>query len=363
MTAQLTLQIELQLEDFKLNLHETLTFDTVLGVFGPSGSGKTTLLRCLAGLEKTVSGVIYFNGDVWQKSEEHYFKPAHRRGIGYVFQDARLLPNLTVMGNLKFAAKRSCKIGPEFDEGDIVSTLSLAPLLSRMPDTLSGGERQRVAIARALMSRPRLLLMDEPLAATDIQRRTETLSFLRTVIDTYRLPIIYVSHSLDELAAVSDSLLVLYEGERTAFGQAKEIIDGLSSIEASAVEEVDSFIRATLVSHEDDLYLSHLDFGGQFLAVPRFDGSIGDVITLKIDALDVALAIGEPSGLSIRNVLKGNVEKIREIPGEPFVDILVCVGQHQRILARITRLSSLELELMIGCSVWVLIRTVLVVTI
>lgn len=198
---------------FRLDVDLTLPGRGVTALFGHSGSGKTTLLRCIAGLERSPQGFLSFKGEVWQDAAT--WLPTYRRPLGYVFQEASLFPHLTVMGNLRYGLRR-VTAGQRAHLEQAIELLGIAPLLKRRPDRLSGGERQRVGIARALAVNPRVLLMDEPLAALDHQRKQEILPYLERLHDTLAIPVLYVSHSPDEVARLADHLVVMEDGQALA---------------------------------------------------------------------------------------------------------------------------------------------------
>ena len=361
MRTTLDLSFCLTLNDFELQLRESFELVGVLGVLGPSGSGKTSLLRTVAGLETSAQGKILLDGTIWQDSSQGVFVPPYQRGVGYVFQDARLIPNLTVAGNLEFAAKRAAASRTSVDANAVIDTLGLRQLLHRKPDRLSGGEQQRVAIARALVTCPRLLLMDEPLAASDLERRSELLPFLHSVIQRFELTTIYVSHSLNELATLAETLLVMRGGERVALGKTQAVMSQLDLGEVSSAEDAGSVLMAEVTGHNPELHISHVTFAGQPLFVPLVQTPVASTVTLHIHARDVALATEEPRGLSIRNILQGTITAIKIEEDGPSVDVVVAVGG-QSIRARITRASLLDLALDVSKSVYVLIKTASVET-
>ena len=361
MTGHLQASIDLHLGEFELRLDGAFDLSGVLGVLGPSGSGKTSMLRVLAGLERGAQGRVVFDQQTWQDTDERVFLAPHQRQIGYVFQDARLLPHLTVAGNLEFAAKRATGAVAVSDRDAIIDILDLSKLLQRKPERLSGGEQQRVAVARALMTNPRMLLMDEPLAATDLERRAELLPFFRSVIERFNIPTVYVSHSLNELATLAKTLLVIRQGRLAALGPTRDIMQRLDLGEVSGAEEAGAVITAEIVGHDSELHITQLRFGEHLLTVPRIDGHHGKPIALRIHARDVALATEEPRGLSIRNVLPGRVMAIREEVAGPAADIVVSIGD-QVIRARITRASARALALAVETPVYVLIKAASVET-
>ena len=220
----LRLKVGLTLEGFSLDIDDELSLAGITVLFGPSGSGKTTLLRIIAGLEPAARGHVEFAGECWQDSAGS-FVTAHRREVGMVFQDARLFPHLSVAGNLAYADKRSQHVDTAVSRQQVVEALDLGALLGRRPRSLSGGERQRVAIARAVLSRPRVMLMDEPLGALDLKRKAEILPLIERLPDAFGIPVVYVTHSIEEVARLADRLFVLSEGRKVAAGPMQEVLE------------------------------------------------------------------------------------------------------------------------------------------
>lgn len=350
----LRIDLEKSLGDFSLAITEQVNIGTVLGVLGHNGAGKTTLLRLLAGLDRIERGVIEFGGSTWLNTSRSIFVPPHKRRIGMVFQDARLFPHLTVAGNLNFAADRA--VGQLLPPAEIIKTLGLEDLLPRRPAGLSGGERQRVALARALMSGPQLLLLDEPLSAADMGYRVELLPYLRQVIDRFKIPTLYVAHTLDELTQLADQLLVLRGGRCAALGSVTEVLAQLDLPEVAGREAASSVITAQVTSHDLDYQLTCLEFGGQSLSLSGLVGSPGSSVRIRIFATDVAIALKKPEAISIRNVLPAVVSDIRIDSESPFADLLIAVGG-QRLRVRMTRASLKTLNLKKSQQVFALLKT------
>ncbi|MEQ9060654.1 MAG: molybdenum ABC transporter ATP-binding protein [Gammaproteobacteria bacterium] len=353
----LVIDVELARADFTLAAEVTLAPHGITAVFGHSGAGKSTLLRTLAGLERAARGRIIYRGEVWQDSAAGIGVPPHRRGIGYVFQDAQLLAFLDVRGNLGYAARRAPPTanGPAFD--DVVAAFDLAALLGRPVRVLSGGERQRVAIARALLTRPRLLLMDEPLSANDIGRKADLLPYVRELPRRFGVPVIYVSHAMDEVAYIADRLLVLGAGRVLAHGPLDTVLERLDLGPATGRFEAGTVLNGRVVRHDDAFQLTVVALGRQTMVIPRVTAAAGDAIKLRVRARDVALAIERPRGISIRNVLDGTLIDIVEEPATAYAEVLVDVGA-AHVRARLTRAAAAELALVRGCAVFALIKSV-----
>lgn len=347
MSADLVLDLAHRRGDFALELDASIPAAGVTGIFGPSGAGKTTLLRLIAGFDHPDRGRIVFAGEDWTG------QPPSRRPVGTVFQSPRLFPHLSVRGNLDYAVKRAAAGGPAF--ADAVEALDLAPLLDRRIQTLSGGEAQRVALGRALMTAPRLLLLDEPLAALDADRKAAILPYLGSALKRFAIPALYVSHSIDEMVRLADRIMALREGRVAAFGSAGAVIEGLDPAPGEGFEA--GVIVEAIVADTANAYgLAGLDLAGQDLTVPGLDGvSEGAAVRLRIRARDVAIATQRPEGLSIRNVIEATLIERRD-RGVHADLLLDAGGPHLR--ARITRESADALGLVEGQTVFALIKTV-----
>lgn len=348
----------MRLGDFALEVAGEIDTGRVTAIFGPSGSGKSTLLRTLAGLERGATGNLSLGGEVWLDSARGLDLPAHRRPVGYMFQEARLFPHLNGEGNLRYAAKRARRERQAVTFDEVVEALDLEPLLPRRTSSLSGGERQRVALGRTLLAQPRLLLLDEPMSALDAPRKMEILPYLEGLHPRFGIPTLYVSHSVDEVTLLADRILVLAGGRVKAKGRTAEILERLDLGSLTDRGGSATVVEARVVRHDPEYHLTWLDLGGQTLVVPRRDQfAEGEQACLVIRARDVSLATCRPQGVSIQNVLAGRVCEVREDAGSALAEVVVDLGEH-RILARLTRLSLHELGLAIGCPVFALLKTV-----
>lgn len=355
---RLSVRVALDFGDFRLDVEHAFALDGITAVFGPSGCGKTTLLRVVAGLERRARGRIACADTVWQ-DEGGVFVPPHRRGVGLVFQDARLFPHLRVRGNLRYAERRARHAPGAIDPASVVRALDLDPLLDRRPASLSAGERQRVAIGRTLLARPRLLLMDEPLASLDVGRKADILPYVVRLPRVFGVPVLYVTHSIDEVTRLADRMLVLDAGHEVAEGDVADVLARLDLGAATGRFEASTLLEATVVSHDAHYHLTRLDLGGQTLVMPEGDFVPGEVVRLRLRARDVALATRRPEQVSIRNVLAGHVAEIRAEPGTAFAETSVDVGG-TRLRARITRESADALSLAPGVPVFALIKSIAV---
>jgi len=340
---------------FNLDVDLALPGRGVTALFGHSGSGKTTLLRVLAGLERVAGARVALGNEVWQDDARKVFVPTHERGIGYVFQEASLFPHLSVRANLEFGRKRLKPAEHRFDLLAVAELLGIERLLDASPATLSGGERQRAAIARTLLASPRLLLMDEPLAALDMRRKLEILPYLERLHDELALPVVYVSHAADEVARLADHLVVLEEGRVLASGPLAATLARLD-LAANFQDDAGVMIETTLQAHDDD-GLSHLAFAGGVLLVVQRNAAVGTRVRCRIHARDVSLALERPRGSSITNILPARVDAVGPsgTPGQVLVRLLV---GDTALLARITERSRRELAIAPGSAVWAQVKAV-----
>jgi molybdate transport system ATP-binding protein len=338
---------------FALDVDLNLPMRGVTALFGPSGSGKTTLLRLLAGLERAAEGRVHVGDVVWQDAT--HFLPAHRRPIGYVFQDARLFPHLTVRQNLAYGLRRA---GSAEDLQAMAARLGIEPLLDRKPLRLSGGEAQRVAIARALLTQPRVLLMDEPLAALDAARRAEILPYLERLHVEAEIPVIYVSHSFDEVARLADHLVLLDAGRVIAAGALHELTARLDLPLAQAAE-AEAVIEARVVAHDPEFHLTRLAFAGGELQLPYHAAAMGQAVRVGIRARDVSITLEAQQGTSILNILPATIVAMAAA-GPAQVVLRLQVGE-AFLLARVTRKSAQTLGLTLGRSVFAQIKSVAIV--
>jgi len=350
----MSLQIQLALKraGFSLEVKLQLPARGVTALFGPSGCGKTTLLRCIAGLERA-TGSLIINDEVWQDATQ--FIPTHQRAIGYVFQEASLFPHLSVRGNLQYGMRRiaghnKVAIDP------IIDLLGLRALLDRKPDGLSGGERQRVAIARALAVDPRLLLMDEPLAALDLKRKQEILPYLDKLQATLEIPVLYVTHSPDEVVRLAHHLVVMEAGQVMASGDLAATLSQLD-IPVRLGDEPGVVIESVVGSIEPAWHLARLDFDGGSVWIRDPGLSVGASARVRILAGDVSLAREQPGKSSIQNVLTGRIDGIRDDDQPGLALVRISIGR-TALLARITQRAVSTLALKAGDEVWAQVKSV-----
>ena len=306
--------------DFALDVAFEAHNTGITALFGPSGAGKTTIIRALAGLIRPEHGRIAVNGRVLSDSNVGIWVPAHARRTGYVFQDGRLFPHLTVEANLRFGWRRAAIVLPEKDVSRITAMLGLEPLLGRKPAQLSGGERSRVAIGRALLAAPEFLLLDEPLAALDVERKQEIFPYLERLRDEQRLPIVYVSHSLHEVARLADTIVLLRAGRVLASGPLFDLLTDLEFGELAGANPYGTVLQAKVERHLVEDGLSLLAFAGGELAVATLSRPAGSRLRMHIRAEDIILARERPRAISANNILPVTIAAVRESPPQ-HVDV------------------------------------------
>jgi molybdate transport system ATP-binding protein len=348
-------RIRIDRGDFLLDVDLHLPQRGISALFGHSGSGKTTILRAIAGLERAPGGHVALGGDVWQDDASGVFVPVHQRPLGYVFQEASLFAHLDVRANLEFGYRRVPRAERRFALAPVAELLGIGHLLERRPAGRSGGERQRVAIARALLASPRLLLMDEPLAALDLRRKLEILPYLERLHDELAIPILYVSHAPDEVARLADHLVLLDAGRVVASGPLGETLARVDLPPVFA-DDAGVVLDTVLAGHEPDA-LSRLDFADGTLYVGQRGEAPGTRLRCRIHARDVSLALTRPQGTSIVNLLPATVTAVTatDKPGHVLVQLRVGASP---LLARITERSRRELAIAPGRAVWAQVKGV-----
>ncbi|MGC2415060.1 MAG: molybdenum ABC transporter ATP-binding protein [Stellaceae bacterium] len=325
-------------------------------LFGRSGAGKTTLINAIAGLLYPARGHIVVDGEILTDTEHGIFVPARRRRIGYVFQEGRLFPHLSVRQNLLYGRWFAPKGGRTGDLEQIVDLLGVGALLDRRPANLSGGEKQRVAIGRALLARPRLLVMDEPLASLDEARKTEILPYIERLRDEGGVPIVYVSHQVAEVARLATTLVVLNAGRVAAIGPTASIMGRIDLFPLTGRAEAGAILATRVAGHDPAFGLTTLRAAAGDLRVPYLDLPVGAALRVRIRARDVMIAIQPPEGLSALNVLPGTVVEIGRADG-PIVEMrLNCAGE--ALVARLTRRSVETLGLAPGRPVYAVIKSI-----
>lgn len=325
----------------------------VTALFGPSGAGKTTAIKVMAGLLTPETGWVTLGDRVLFDSNAGTNVPPHKRRMGYVFQDGRLFPHLNVLQNLRFGASFSDR-KPPLSETLLVDLLGLPDLLTRRPATLSGGETQRVALARALLSAPDMLLMDEPLAALDGPRKDDILPYIDRLKSETRIPILYVTHSVEEMARLADRIVLLRDGEVLQQGRVFDVLSDPEAMPMIGVREAGAILQAKVASHAAD-GLATLQLEGGSLELPGVEAAVGDIIRLRILARDVILATERPTGLSARNILPVEIIALHTGRG-PGTAVVLQIGE-QRLLARVTDRSVQEMALRPGKQVFAVLKS------
>ncbi|MCY4304672.1 MAG: molybdenum ABC transporter ATP-binding protein [Aestuariivita sp.] len=339
---------------FKLDI-EFSASQGITVLFGQSGTGKTTVINSIAGLFRPQKSNIQLNEELLQSSHSGKFIPAHKRRLGYVFQEGRLFPHLTIQQNLEYGlriAPNNAK-GPNTEE--IAELLGIKFLFKRYPRTLSGGEKQRVAIGRALLSRPKMLLMDEPLASLDDSRKAEILPYLEQLRDQFALPILYVSHSVSEVARLATTIVVLESGKTVCSGPANMILSNPNLVHQIGIRNAGALISARVIAHHLD-GVSELETSGGHLFIPLVNTNVGSLTRIRILAQDIILSRDFPLKISALNVLPVQVSAVRKGTGPGFFVQIKSGTDH--LLARVTQRSARNLEIEIGKKFYAIIKTV-----
>ena len=345
------------LGSFSLDVTLDLPSRGVTAIFGSSGSGKTTLLRSIAGLEHVRGGYLSVNGEVWQDDSRSVFMPVYQRPLGYVFQEASLFSHLTVQRNLDYGRRRVPADAHRVPLDPIIALLGIEDLLQRQSDTLSGGERQRVAIARALATSPQLLLMDEPLASLDGQRKADILPYLERLVAELDIPVLYVSHAPDEVARLADHLVLLDAGRVLAAGPTRELLTRLD-LPLAHGDSAAAIIDALVTRVETAYHLSHAEFAGGSISLLSPSLKVGQRVRVRIQARDVSITLERQQGTSVQNIFAVTVASLS--PDSPGQIMLGLDANGSTLLARITRKSADALGLVPGSQVFAQIKGVAV---
>ncbi|HEX4550577.1 molybdenum ABC transporter ATP-binding protein [Pseudomonas sp.] len=353
-------RLKITYSGFSLDVDLHLPGRGVTALFGHSGSGKTTCLRCIAGLERAEHGFIQINDEVWQDSQNGVFVPPHKRALGYVFQEASLFPHLSVLANLQFGLKRIPKAQRRVDMAQATELLGIGHLLARHPQHLSGGERQRIGIARALLTSPKLLLMDEPLAALDSQRKSEILPYLQRLHDELDIPVLYVSHAQDEVARLADHLVLLSKGKALASGPIGETLARLD-LPMAMGDDAGVVIEGQVSAYDGEYQLLTLQLPATDLSirVTHEPMAVGQPLRCKVQARDISLTLQSNEVSSILNRLPVTVISEQTADNTAHVLIRLDAGGTP-LLARITRFSRDQLGVHPGQQLWAQIKAVAV---
>ena len=374
----ITARLRLARPSFTLDVDLQLPGQGVTALFGPSGCGKTTVLRALAGLERA-SGRVALGDSVWQDDERQQFLPSHQRPLGYVIQEAALFPHLSVRANVDYGRRRSGAGAQGFALDSVVDLLGIGALMDRRPATLSGGERQRVAIARALATAPRLLLMDEPLAALDAARKAEILPYLERLQRSLRMPIVYVTHALDEVARLADHLVLMDAGQVRAAGPLVALM-ARADLPLARLDEAGVVLHARVLAHDSAYGLTQVSFDGGSLWVGQSGIAPGEAVRARVLARDVSVARQRPQETSVLNILPVVLDSIHAEHSTAVLRLRLRLGEPatsdtagsagaagaadstgntpQWLLARITRRSAELLALQPGDALFAQVKSV-----
>lgn len=347
-----------QLGDFSLETRFETETTGITALFGRSGAGKTSIVNMLAGLLRPDSGRIEVENRVLFDSATGINVAPEKRRLGYVFQESRLFPHYSVRRNLEYGMRRIPPSERRIAFDDVIDVLGIAALLERRPAALSGGERQRVAVGRALLASPKLLLMDEPLASLDAARKQEILPFIERLRDQFVVPIVYVSHAMDEIIRLADTLVLVDGGQVAAVGPVEDLTSRLDLRPLTGRYEAGSVIAATVADHDDDFNLTELSFAGGTFRLPRIDNPVGSSVRVRIRARDVSLSLSNPQGVSELNIFKGRIMEIDQSAARSQstqIDIRVDIGVP--LWVRITRRALHDLGLQDGSEVYTLVKS------
>lgn len=347
-------KLRLPLAAFELQLDLTWPGHGVTVLWGASGAGKTSVLRAIAGLTRPVDGRIEVAGQCWQDSQAGLWVPPHRRRAGMVFQEASLFEHLDVRGNLEFGLKRSGTPWRALDAA--IELLGIGSLFDRRVDTLSGGERQRVALARALSTSPRVLLLDEPLASLDAPRKREVLPYLQSVCAQLKIPVVYVTHAMDEMVRLADHVVVMQAGRATAHGPAREVFDLIAAQGWGLDDEPSTVLEGQVVEVEARWHLWRVQAQGLDVWIPQEGSAPGERVRLRITARDVSVTLDPPQGSSIQNRWPAVVQQIMPA-GHPSQVLVQLQCAQATLWARITARAAHQLKLCAGTGVWVQVKS------
>jgi molybdate transport system ATP-binding protein len=353
----LRLSVVKRWKGFKLRVQLDAPTPGVVALFGRSGCGKTTLINIISGLLQPDEGRVELDGIVLTDTHERVRVPVERRRVGYVFQDARLFPHLGVLGNLRYGLRRTQTGSRSIGLDEVLALLGLEPLLERRPYQLSGGERQRVALGRALLSQPRLLLLDEPLSALDAARREEVLPYLETLRDKLSIPMVFVSHQLDEVLRLATHVALMEAGEIVASGSLSDISVRPELRAIVGPEAVGSILDGVVTRIDAAHGMADVQIGRGILHISVPAARVGGRMRIQLLARDIILATEPPRALSVRNALEGVIAELAEDVGHARL-VKVDIGAGAAILARVTRHAAEALGLRAGMTVWVLVKAV-----
>ncbi len=348
------IHVHYQRQNFALDVEMTLQDQGVTGIYGPSGAGKSTLLSVIAGLIQPVSGRLMLDRQVLFDSEKCINVPVHKRRIGIVFQDSRLFPHLNVRDNLNYGFNCLAKKEQRLEFSKIVDLLEVGHLLTQKPHQLSGGEKQRVALGRALLTSPRLLLLDEPLASLDVRLKHQILPFLRRVKDEINIPMIYVSHAIDEILYLTSQIAMLDRGKLLAVGKFQEVIHDEQVLALAQSLGLENVLHTTICEHHPNYGYTAATIGPQKISMPPMNAAIGSQLSVTIAASNIALSTGKIEEISIQNQLVGTVSAIQHVGTRMLVSVDIGGAE---LIVEITAKALLDMRIEHGSTVYCLIKT------
>lgn len=347
------IDVEKQLGNLLIKCSFEMDSPCITAICGFSGAGKTSIINMIAGLITPDKGIISYNGREFYNSSKNINIPANKRFAGYVFQESRLFPNMKVKQNMLYGSKRKSSASLNCNLDDVCLLLGISHLLDRYPQNLSGGEKQRVAIGRALLSNPEILLMDEPLASLDELRRHELISYINLIQKHYNLPILYVSHSVDEIMQLADMAVYMEDGKSKYFGNAVEVLNK-SAVKINTNNSYNTIFEGEIEHYNDENSTALIKFGGGCVESYCEKVENGRKVRFAVNIHDVVLSVTKPEGISIRNIYKGKVIDIIKQPNN-FYDILVDIGE--KIWARISNGAYKELDIKNEAVIYVMIKS------
>ncbi len=351
-------RIQVDFPGYSLNVDLTLPGKGITGIFGASGSGKSTFLRAIAGLERSINSRIVVCDELWHDDSKNLFVLPYKRPVGFVFQDAALFTHLTVRKNLEFGLKRIPEKDRKISFDYVVDLLGIGHLMQRKPDTLSGGEKQRVGIARALATSPKILLMDEPLASLDSQRKAEIIPYLNRLNEELEIPILYVSHALDEIVALADHVVLLENGKVRASGNTDRILTRLD-LPIAHSQDAASIINGTIIERDTRFHLNKVAFSGGIITMISNINQIGKKVRLRVQASDVSLTLQKSTDTSILNIIESRIVDLHD-NNEGLV-MVELDANNTPLLCRITARSASNLHLTPGKKVYAQIKGIAIV--
>ena len=348
------LNVNLKKKSGSFNLNAALCFPKgISSIFGPSGSGKTTLLNCISGLTRPDSGEIVLDGETLFSSTRGIDLTPEKRALGYMFQDSLLFPHLNVLENIQYGYKAIAPRNRKIEITDVIDLLKLDALLDRNPASLSGGEQRRVALARALSTSPSMLLLDEPLSSLHSSLRGQIMRYLKTISTDLSIPMIYVSHSISEIIAIADHVLVLNNGETVTFDEPYRILSTKTFESLQYDESLENLFDVTIIERRGENRAVMGQIGEVLLVLPDFPAEIGETVSISLKASDIILASEKPRGISARNVFRAQIESIQRFGNR----VLVHTCNSNRWLSEVTLDAVNDLRLKEGSYVYMVVKT------